>query len=100
MLCRRWLRGSTAHKVLFDHCEHAAGEVAQAVGQVAVVTLDKRVVAEIAVLAENGFAQKIVAESVHAKDVHDGPWAHDVAERLAHFRAVHEQPAVSPDLFR
>src|SRR5260370_42072080 len=32
--------------------------------------------------------------------MHDGPGANDVAERLAHFGAVHEQPAVGPDLFR
>src|ERR1700675_2523664 len=32
--------------------------------------------------------------------MHDGPRANDVAERLAHFGAVHEQPAMRPDLFR
>src|SRR5713226_10075827 len=32
--------------------------------------------------------------------MHDRPGANDVAERLAHLGAVHEQPAVSPDLFR
>src|SRR5260370_13496726 len=93
-------RRDLAAATLFDHSEGAAGEVAEAVGEVAVVALHERVVAGIAVLAEDGFAQKIVAQSIHAEDVDDGPSAHDVAKRLAHLGAVHEQPAVGPDLSR
>src|ERR1700687_6506562 len=85
--------------MLLDHCEDASGEVAETVGEVAVVALDECVVTEIAVLAENGLAQKIVSKSIHAEDVHDGPRANDVSELFAHFGAVHEQPAMRPDLF-
>src|SRR6266849_2692057 len=92
-----WLGDLTA-AILLDHCEDAAGEVAEAVGEVAVVALNERVVTEISVLPENGLAQKIVAKRIHAEDVDDGPRANDVAERLAHLGAVHEQPAVGPDL--
>ncbi len=92
--------GNFAAVVFLDHGRSATGEISETVGEIAVVTLDERVVTEIAVLAENGFAQKIVAKSVHAEDVNDRPRANDVAERLAHFGAVHQQPAVGPDLFR
>src|SRR5216683_1562802 len=91
--------GDLAAAVLLNHRRGAAGEVAEAVGEIAVVALDDRVVTEIAVLAEDGLAQKIVAKSIHAQDVYDGPWTHDVAQRLAHLGAVHEQPAMCPDLF-
>src|SRR6266849_6448822 len=94
-----WLGDLTA-AILLDHCEDAAGEVAEAVGEVAVVALNERVVTEISVLPEYGLAQKIVAKRIHAEDMDDGPRATDVAERLAHLGTVHEQPAVRPDLFR
>src|SRR6266478_6217078 len=94
-----WLGDLTA-AILLDHCEDAAGEVAEAVGEVAVVALNERVVTEISVLPEYGLAQKIVAKRIHAEDMDDGPRANDVAERLAHLGTVHEQPAVRPDLFR
>src|ERR1700741_3718278 len=86
--------------MLLYHRKHAAGEVAETIGEVAVIARDQSVVTEITVLAENGFAQKIVAERVHAEDVHDWPGADDIAEGLTHFGAIHEQPPVSPDLLR
>ncbi len=46
-----WLGDLTA-AILLDHCEDAAGEVAEAVGEVAVVALNERVVTEISVLPE------------------------------------------------
>src|SRR5229473_4405342 len=75
-LKRGWL-GNFSAAVLLDHRGGAAGEVAEAVGEVAVVALDEGVVTEIAVLAEDGFAQKIVAKRVHTEDVNDGPRAND-----------------------
>src|SRR5713226_7132563 len=78
-LKRGWL-GNFSAAVLLDHRGGAAGEVAEAVGEVAVVALDEGVVTEIAVLAEDGFAQKIVAKRVHTEDVNDGPRANDVAK--------------------
>ena len=43
--------------VALDHGERAAGEIAEAVGEIAVVAREQGVVAEIAVLAKRNFAQ-------------------------------------------
>src|SRR5260370_16333686 len=66
-------RRDLAAATLFDHSEGAAGEVAEAVGEVAVVSLHERVVAEIAVLSDEAFAQNIVAQCILAQDVHHAP---------------------------
>ncbi len=80
--------------ILPDHGQRAAGEVAQAVGQVGIVAPDERVVAETAVLAEDDFAQQEVAQGVRAHHLADGLGAHDVAARLAHLVVFEQQPAV------
>src|SRR5229473_2576455 len=84
--------------ILFDHCQRAASEVAETIGEVAVVARDERVVAKVAVLAKDGFAQKIVAQRVHAEHIHNRARLNNVSFGLAHLAAVHEQPAVRPDL--
>src|SRR5882724_509450 len=86
--------------ILLDHRRGAAGKVAEAVGEVAVVARNEGIVAEVAILAENRLSQKIVAKRVHPEDVHDGTRANDIANRLAHFGAVHEKPAMRPNLLR
>src|ERR1700674_2806992 len=57
--------------ILLDHRRGAAGEVAEAVGEVAVVARDEGIVTEVAILAENRLSQKIVAKRVHTEDVQD-----------------------------
>ena len=54
--------GDLAAAVLVDHGQRAAGEVAEAVGEVGVVAADQRVVAEAAVLPEDDFAQQEIAQ--------------------------------------
>src|SRR5882762_3688755 len=87
-------------KEILNHRQNSAGEIAEAVGEVAVVAGDEGVVAEIAVLAEDDVAKKEIAERVHAEHIDDGAREDDVAFGLAHFGGVHEEPAVGPDLFR
>src|ERR1700743_419195 len=50
-------------KVFLNHRQSAAGEVAVAVGEVAVVALDERVEAEASVLPEGNLAQEEVGEN-------------------------------------
>ena len=68
--------GNLAAAVLVDHRQGAAGEVAQAVGEIGIVALDQGVVAEIAVLAEDHFAQQVIAQRVGAECLLDGRRAH------------------------
>src|SRR5579883_1414609 len=96
-LMRAGLR-DLAGEVLLDEGGSAAGEIAEAVGEVAVIAGDERVVAEVAVLAEDDFAQQEIAQRVHAKHVDDGSRQDDVALGLAHFGGVHQEPAVRPNL--
>ena len=91
--------GNFAAEIALDHAWRAAGEIAQAVGKVAVVAGDQRVVAEIAVLPEHNFAQQVVAQRLDAQHVDDRARPHHVALGLAHFLAVEKQPAVRPDCF-
>ena len=87
-----------AAKVFVDHRCGAAGKIAKTVGQIAVVARNERVVAEIAVLAEDDFAQQEIAESIHAEHIRDRARKHDIALGLAHFAGVHQEPAVGPNL--
>src|SRR5476649_2177185 len=87
-----------AGAVLVDHGQGAAGQVAQAVGEVRIVTADQRVVAEASVLAEDDFAEQEVAQSVGAHDYADGFGPYDVAARLAHLVAFEKNPSVRENL--
>ena len=83
-----------------DHGQRAAGEVAEAVGEVGVVAADQRVVAEAAVLPEDDFAQQEIAQGVRAHHLADRLGADDVAARLAHLVVLEQQPAVREDALR
>src|SRR6185369_12233277 len=61
---------------------------------------DERVVAEIAVLAEDGVAQEEIAQRVHSENIDDGFGADDIAFGFAHLGLIHEEPAMRPDLLR
>src|SRR5258707_1200387 len=71
----------------------------EAVSEIAVVAGDEGIVAEIAVLAEDHFAQHEIAEGVHPEHVGNGAWKDYVALGLGHFAGVHQEPAVRPNLF-
>ena len=88
-----------AAAILIDHRQRAAGQVAEAVGEIGIVAADQRVVAEAAVLAEDHFAQQEVAQRVGAEHFVDGRGAHDVAARFAHFVVFKQQPAVRENAF-
>ncbi len=92
--------GDFSAEVALDHRERAAGQIAQPVGQIAVVSRDQRVVGKAAVLPEHNFAQQVIAQRLDAQHVDDGPRPHHVAARLAHLLAVKQQPAVRPNLLR
>jgi hypothetical protein len=86
--------GNLALPVLIDHGQRAAGEIAQAVGEIGIVAADERVVAEAAVLPEDHFAQQEVAQGVGAHHLLNRLGAHDVAARFAHLVVLEQQPAV------
>ena len=49
-------------------------------------------------MAENDFAQQVVAQSIDAHDPLDGQRSHDVALGLGHLAALEDEPAVGPHL--
>src|SRR5882762_1466191 len=95
----RRLRDSTS-TVLLNHCKCAARQISESVCQIRVIRGYQRVITKISVLTEYSFPQHIVAESVHAEHVGDGPRENYIAFGLGHFAGVHQKPAVRPNLFR
>ena len=85
--------------VLMDHRQRAAGQVAEAIGEIGIVAADQRVVAEGAILSEDDFAQQEVAQGVGSHHLPDGFGTHNVAAALAHLVVFKQQPAVREDLF-
>jgi len=83
--------------ILVDHGESAAGQVAEAVGQVGVIAADERVVTEVAVLAEDYLAQQVITQRVGAHHLTDRLRPDDVTLRLTHLALFEEQPAVRED---
>src|ERR1035437_8346271 len=86
-----------AAAILVDHRQRPAGEIAQAVGQVRVITAHERVITKTAVLAEDYLAQQEVAQGVGAEHFMNARGAHNVAARFAHFVVFEQQPAVGDD---
>jgi len=85
--------------VFGDHAERALGEVAEAVGKIAVDFGHRVVVAEIAVIAVRDFAHQDVAGLVEAEGVHQVFRGDDIADGFGHFLAVHIDEAVGEDGF-
>ena len=65
--------------------------------EVAVDAVDEGLVGEHAVVAERDLTQQEVADGVHAVAVAKDDGVHDIAHRLGHLAAVHQQPAVAED---
>ncbi len=57
-------RRDSAAEILLNHRQHAAGKIAQAIRQVGVVARDQGFAGKVAVLAEDGFAQQVIAQRV------------------------------------
>ena len=93
-------RGDLAFAIAADHGQRAAGEIAQAVGEVAVVAREQGVVAEIAVLAERHVAQQVVAQRIDADGARDRLGVGDVAFGFAHLLLIEKQPAVRENTLR
>ncbi len=85
-------QGSVA--VAADHRGRATGEVAELVGELALVALLEGGAGDGAVLAEGHLAQDVEAQRVGAVAIDCGKRVEHVAERLAHLLAFHEQVAV------
>ena len=86
--------------VLGDHRQHALGQVAVVVGQVAVDAMDHGAVREVAVVAEVDLAQQEVAHLVETVALHDLGRHDDVAERLGDLLALAGPPAMGVDAAR
>ena len=98
-------RRHLAAAVAAEHVRRAAREVAELVGQLALVALAERDRGDAAVLAEGDLAEAVVAQRVGAEAVHHLERVEHVAERLAHLvlgagRVLHQQVAVDVDLAR
>ncbi len=79
------------------HRHRPRHEVAEVVGEVAVVALHHRAVREVPVLAERALAQEEVAEGVHAVLRDELVGIDRVARRLAELAPVAGEPAVRED---
>ena len=77
-----------------NHVDHAAHQVAVAVGQVAVVALHQCIEAEAAILPEGNLPQQEVPQSIRPQNLLHRLGPHNVAPRLRHLALVEEQPAV------
>ena len=97
--------GADPAALLVDDGGHPGDEVAEVVGEVAVVALDHPLVAEVAVGPERGVAQQVVAHAVDA-EVLDEARRGDVGELglaglgLGQLLATQQQPAVDVDAVR
>ena len=85
-------QGSVA--VAADHRDGPAGEVAELVGELALVALLEGGAGDGAVLAEGHLAQDVEAQRVGAVAIDCGERVEHVAKRLAHLLAFHQQVAV------
>ena len=81
-------------EILLDHGQSAAGKIAQAIRQVAVVASQQSLVTETAILPENHLAQQEVAQSIHAQDIGDGLCQANVSARFGHLLAFKRPPAM------
>ncbi len=77
--------------------QHAAGEVAQVVGQVAVVALHEHFLGKRSVLTQTHFGHEEIAQGVDAEAVGVVEGIHHVAGGFAHFVAAAEPPSVGED---
>ena len=85
----------SAAEVLLTHGDGAAQQVAKVVCKVAVDAVDEGFVGEHTVVAEGDLTQQEVADGVHAVAVAEDDGVNDIAHRLGHLAAVHQQPAVA-----
>ena len=79
------------------HFDYPAEQVAEVIGQIAVVAGDEGVLGEAGVVAHGHFGEQEVAEGVHAVLVHHIHRVYGVAARFAHLVASGEPPAVGED---
>ena len=86
--------------VALDHRQGPAREISQSVGQVGVISPHQAFQTEVAVLAEDDFAQQIVAQALDAHHLVDRTRPHDIAPRLAHLLVLEDQPAMGVDFLR
>ena len=86
--------------VTAKHIDGAAEQIAEVVGEVAVITADESFFGERGVLAERHFGDQEIAEGIDAVAVDHFHRIDDVAEALAHFGAVSQPPAVRENGFR
>src|ERR1700722_7483201 len=81
---RRTVRNRPA-KIIFNHGECAAGEVAEAVCEVGIVAREQSIPREVAILAEYDLAQQVIAQRIVPNYADDRLRVSDIALRLAHF---------------
>ena len=84
-------RRTDAVALLRHQCGDARHQVAQVVGEVAVIAADQPLVAEVTILSVWRFCQQVIPERVYTDIVGEVDRAHDVAGRLAHFLAAAQE---------
>ncbi|MPM90050.1 hypothetical protein SDC9_137166 [bioreactor metagenome] len=90
--------GQHAAEIFVDHCDRAAQQVAEVVGEVGIDPRNQRFVGERAIRAERYLTQEKVANRVHAIARAELDGIDHIALRLAHLAAVQYEPAVAEDL--
>lgn len=86
--------------VLVHHGQGSVEQVAQVVGQVGINAGDEAITAEVAVLSQLDIIQEIVTDGIGAEFAEQRNGINDIALRLGHLFAVHNEPAMSINLFR
>ena len=89
-----------AAEIALRHRQHAAGEIAEIVGEVGVVALDQPLVGEIAVEAIDDFAHHEVAQYVGAVRLLILDRIAHVARAFRHPRAAEIQPSVHIEMLK
>ena len=96
---RRGRNTQFAADIALGHREHAAGEVAEVIGQIGVVAIDHAVVGEITVEAVSHFAHHEVAQDVGPVGLFVTDGVAHVAGTFRHPRAAEIEPAVDVQVF-
>ncbi len=90
--------GDDAATVLVEHVEGAVEEVAEAIGELGIVTRTEAVVGPVAIGSDGEFADDVIAEGVETPFIDDGDGIDNVAGGFGEFVAVFLPPAVGEDL--
>src|SRR5205823_9807058 len=86
--------------ILGNHRPGPAQKIAKIIREVTVPPLDNGVVAEIAILAENHFAQEVVPQQLRTEDFVEYERIDNIAARFGHFLSTDEPEPMCENALR